>query len=35
MSDSSLELAKNLEKIGVKAKAYESDAADFDAAKVS
>ena len=32
MSDSSLELAKNLEKIGVKAKAYESDAADFDAA---
>ena len=32
MSDSSLELAKNLEKIGLKAKAYESDAADFDAA---
>ena len=32
MSDSSIELAKNLEKIGVKAKAYESDAADFDAA---
>ena len=32
MSDESLELAKNLEKIGVKAKAYESDAADFDAA---
>ena len=32
MSDSSLELAKNLEKIGVKAKAYESNAADFDAA---
>ena len=32
MSDSSLELAKNLEKIGVKAKAYESDASDFDAA---
>ena len=32
MSDSSLELAKNLEKIGVKAKAYESDAANFDAA---
>ena len=32
MSDSSLELAKNLEKIGVEAKAYESDAADFDAA---
>ena len=32
MSDSSLELAKNLEKIGVKANAYESDAADFDAA---
>ena len=32
MSDSSLELAKNLEKIGIKAKAYESDAADFDAA---
>jgi len=32
MSDSSLELAKKLEKIGVKAKAYESDAADFDAA---
>ena len=32
MSESSLELAKNLEKIGVKAKAYESDAADFDAA---
>ena len=32
MSDSSLELAKNLEKIGVKAKAYESDAADFNAA---
>ena len=32
ISDSSLELAKNLEKIGVKAKAYESDAADFDAA---
>ena len=32
MSDKSLELAKNLEKIGVKAKAYESDAADFDAA---
>ena len=30
MSDSSLELAKNLEKIGVKAKAYESNAADFD-----
>ena len=32
MSDSSLELTKNLEKIGVKAKAYESNAADFDAA---
>ena len=32
MSDSSIELAENLEKIGVKAKAYESDAADFDAA---
>ena len=32
MSDESLELAKNLEKIGIKAKAYESDAADFDAA---
>ena len=32
MSDASLELAKNLEKIGVKAKAYESNAADFDAA---
>lgn len=32
MSDESLELAKNLEKIGVEAKAYESDAADFDAA---
>ena len=32
MSDSSLELAKSLEKIGVKAKAYESNAADFDAA---
>ena len=32
MYDSSLELAKNLEKIGVKAKAYESDAANFDAA---
>ena len=32
MSDSSLELAKNLEKIGVKAKVYESNAADFDAA---
>ena len=32
MSDASLELAKNLEKIGLKAKAYESDAADFDAA---
>ncbi len=32
MSDSSLELAKNLENIGVKAKAYESDAADYDAA---
>ena len=32
MSDKSLELAKNLEKIGVKAKAYESNAADFDAA---
>ena len=32
MSDSCIELAKNLEKIGVKAKAYESDAADFDAA---
>ena len=32
MSDASLELAKNLEKIGVKAKAYESDAANFDAA---
>ena len=32
MSNASLELAKNLEKIGVKAKAYESNAADFDAA---
>ena len=32
MSDSSIELAENLEKIGVKAKAYESNAADFDAA---
>ena len=32
MSDTSLELAKSLEKIGVEAKAYESDAADFDAA---
>ena len=32
MSDTSLELAKSLEKIGVKAKAYESNAADFDAA---
>ena len=32
MSDATLELAKNLEKIGVKAKAYESNAADFDAA---
>ena len=32
MSDESLELAKNLEKIGVEANAYESDAADFDAA---
>ena len=32
MSDASLELAKNLQKIGVKAKAYESNAADFDAA---
>ena len=32
MSDATLELAKNFEKIGVKAKAYESNAADFDAA---
>ena len=32
MSDASLELAKNLQKIGVKAKVYESNAADFDAA---
>jgi 3-oxoacyl-[acyl-carrier protein] reductase len=32
MSNASLELVKSLEKTGVKIKAYESDAADFDAA---
>ena len=31
MSDASKELEKQLEKLGVKAKAYESDAADFNA----
>ena len=33
MSDESIELSKNLEKLGVKAKAYVSDAADFEAAQ--
>ena len=33
MSDESIELSKNLEKLGVKAKAYESNAADFEAAQ--
>ena len=32
MSNESLELVKSLEKTGIKIKAYESDAADFDAA---
>ncbi len=32
MSNQSLELVKSLEKTGIKIKAYESDAADFDAA---
>ena len=31
MSDESIELSKNLEKLGVKAKAYVSNAADFEA----
>ena len=33
MSDESIELSKNLEKLGVKAKAYVSNAADFEAAQ--
>ena len=33
MSDQSIELSKNLEKLGVKAKAYVSNAADFEAAQ--
>ena len=33
MSDESIELSKNLENLGVKAKAYVSDAADFEAAQ--
>ena len=33
MSDESIELSENLEKLGVKAKAYVSDAADFEAAQ--
>lgn len=33
MSDESIELSKNLEKLGVKAKAYISNAADFEAAQ--
>ena len=33
MSDESIELSKNLEKLGVKGKAYVSDAADFEAAQ--
>jgi 3-oxoacyl-[acyl-carrier protein] reductase len=32
MSDESLDLVKNLESLGVKAKAYESDASDFESA---
>lgn len=32
MSDSSIELEKQLESLGVKAKVYESDAADYDSA---
>ena len=32
MSDEALDLVKNLESIGVKAKAYESDASDFESA---
>ena len=31
-SDSSIELVKDLEKLGIKAKAYESDAADYESA---
>ena len=33
MSDESIELSKNIEKLGVKVKAYVSDAADFEAAQ--
>ena len=32
MSDEALDLVKNLESLGVKAKAYESDASDFESA---
>ena len=32
ISEDSLVLAKNLENLGVKAKAYESDASDFESA---